>query len=74
MITIFEVSWRERRLTKSGRPTKSHSRAFRLKHKRFDTLKEAEKFAKQYSDDPMRWTKIEPIQIDNELLADIFHL
>lgn len=74
MITIFEVSWRERRLTKSGRPTKSCSRAYWSKRKCFDALEEAEKFAKQYSADPMSWVKIEPIQIDNKLLIDIFHL
>lgn len=77
MKTKYEVTYRIRRLTKSGRVTRSKSRAFRIKTRRFDTRKEAEAFAK-ITPDPMGpskyWPKIEEIQIDDTLLLDIFSI
>jgi len=72
MRTMYQVNYRIEKLTKSGKPSKKANR-FIHKHRRFDTMKKAETFAKQHPD-PLGWTKIEPIQIDNTLLADIFHL
>jgi hypothetical protein len=72
MQTMYQVNYRIEKLTKSGKPSKKANR-FISKHRRFDTMKEAKAFAKQHPD-PLGWTKIEPIQIDNTLLADIFHL
>jgi hypothetical protein len=72
MKTEYEVRYRIERLTKSGKPSKKANR-FTLKRKIFATMEEAEKFAKKHPD-PLGWTKIEPIQIDDTLLVNIFSI
>lgn len=71
MKTYYEVHYRVTRLTKSGKPTKS-ARKYIARRKTFTNKERAEEFAKQYSGD--WYTKIEPVQVDDTLLADIFHL
>ncbi len=69
---MYQVRYRTRKLTKSGRPSKAAA-CWRLHLRHFNTLEAAEAFAAQYTD-PMNWTRVTPVGVDNNLFSDIFYL
>lgn len=72
MTTIYQVTYRIERKTKSGKTSTAANR-YRVMRQTFYDLPSAQKFADAHPD-PLGWTELKTLETDRDLLADIFHL